>query len=203
MPMSEEERRGAEDHILFAAYILGDQDAFKELYRRYNRRVRSWARKCAGIWLEGGETQEKARLDHLCQEIWLTVAKTAEAYKPSRSFRCWVFGIARNVALHAGRDRARHPEHAAEAYPRDPRDRTREPNPARLGALRVDLTRAMESLDQLQRDAIELKFFEGMNEVAIARKLGVSPSTIGKRLREAMWKLRPLMSGWGRIVRKP
>ncbi len=200
--MTDDERRRAEDHVLLAAYVLGDQDAFKELYRRYNRRVRSWARHCAGIWLDEGETEQKEQLDGICQETWLTVAKKAEDFDSTKPFRCWVFGIARCAALRSTRDVARHPDSAAEALPRDPRDRTREPNPARLGALRVDLARAMESLDQLQRDALDLRFFEGMKDAAIARRLGVSPSTIGKRLREAMWKLRPLMGGWGRIARK-
>jgi RNA polymerase sigma factor (sigma-70 family) len=201
--MTEDEIRSAPDHVLNTAYWKDDdQDAFRELHRRHGRVVRSFARKCAGLFRDAGETADKVRLDDLCQEIWAVVAQRAEDFDPTRNYRSWVLGIARNMALMEVRSFSRRPDSAAEAHPRDPRDRKREPNPARIGALRADLSSAMEVLDSLQREAIHLKFWDGMTAGAIARTLGISESTIARNLRDAMKKLRPLMGGWGRIVRK-
>src|SRR5271167_4331507 len=76
-----------------------DQEAFRELYDTHGRVVRSFARKCAGIRRDGGESEDKTRLDHLCQEIWAVVARKAADFDPTKSFRGWVLGIARNLAL--------------------------------------------------------------------------------------------------------
>jgi RNA polymerase sigma-70 factor (ECF subfamily) len=190
--------------LLLSRYLReGDQQAFRELHELHGRVVRSFARRVAGITLGQGETPEKARLDAITQEIWATVARKAEDFDPARaSFRSWVLGIARNVALRVSRDQARHAEQA-EPLARDPRDRHREPDPAWLGALRVDLANAMEFLDDLEGKAFVWKHVDELTNRQIAERLGVSESTVVFRLNKAMLTLRPLMRGWGRNVRDP
>jgi len=62
-------------------------------------------------------------------------------------------------------------------------------NSRRLNRLRRNLHRAMDELTESQRYCVELYYFKGYKQVAIARELGVNKSSVSRLLMRARKKL--------------
>ncbi len=71
----------------------GERAALGELVARYRVRVVGLVRKCGA-----------REPDDVAQEVWAKVAAALPRWR-SRHFRGWLFGIARNAAIDAGRRR--------------------------------------------------------------------------------------------------
>jgi RNA polymerase sigma-70 factor (ECF subfamily) len=101
--------------------------------------------------------------------------------------RAWMFGIARNAALDELRRRGRVAE-----LPPDPEDRT-SPGPPELAeasARRDVVLRALETLDQRERELVALRFDGGLSHAEIGELLEVTPTNASTMLHRAVIKLR-------------
>lgn len=110
------------------------------------------------------------------------------SFNPRRgSERAWLFGIARNAALDELRRRKRTARLADE-----PEERDAEPveDTVERTLRRVDVRRALQSLDARERELIALKFHAGLSNGELAKVLGVSESNAGTLLCRTMVKLR-------------
>jgi RNA polymerase sigma factor (sigma-70 family) len=58
---------------------------------------------------------------------------------------------------------------------------------------RALLRRQMESLSEVERDLIALKFTDGLSNVQVAEMLGLSPNRMGVMLHRALGRLREAM----------
>ena len=81
--------------------MSGDQDAFYQLFRRYERPLRSFLHSMTGRW---GVT------DDLAQETLSRAFQLLPDLRDESKFSTWIFGIARNVALEACRRQSLSPE---------------------------------------------------------------------------------------------
>jgi RNA polymerase sigma-70 factor (ECF subfamily) len=110
------------------------------------------------------------------------------SFRPGRGTpRAWLFGIARNAALDELRRRAR-----SAAAGGDPADESA-PAPedeAEMGARRLAVRAALESLRPRERELVALKFFAGLSNAELATVLGTTETNAGTRLHRAIHKLR-------------
>jgi RNA polymerase sigma factor (sigma-70 family) len=73
--------------------------------------------------------------------------------------------------------------------------------PDERAQLRMDLARGFGCLDGPEKQAILLKFYEGLDQDEIAKALGVAIGSVSGILKRALAKLRPHMKGWSNTDR--
>jgi len=165
----------------------GDESALEALYTRYGGLVFTLAMRIVG-------DPELAR--EVLQDTFLRSWDGRETYDPRRGrIPWWLMGIARNRAIDELRSRphqARMREQAAApsgAHEAEPTD----PGAAEATVLRRTVVHALAGLSDVQREAIELAYFQGLTQVEIARHLGQPLGTVKSRMRDAMERLRSLL----------
>lgn len=127
-----------------------------------------------------GDGSDAAR--DLVQDTFLEMARGLEKGGKPRSLRAYLFGIARHVSAAAWRRQAREgrpvgiDEFAA---------------PDRSTDDRVEAAReVMESLPELQREILELRFIQQLSYAEIAEALAIPVGTVRSRLHHAVAMVR-------------
>ncbi len=82
------------DEQLMSSVSAGPVHALAEIYDRYERPLMSFFLRHTG---------QPATAEDLLHEVFLRVLKYRASYDPGRRFRSWIFRIAHNVAIDAGR----------------------------------------------------------------------------------------------------
>ena len=167
-------------------------DALTELYGRHCQRLRAMI---DGVVHEGAET------DDVLQEILLQIWREAGRYSPKAGRPLgWMVTIARRRALDKLRRRQAY-SRARERYGRglvqQPRNLRREAyDPFVLNDLHRFLEKCIGALPRLQREAVQLAFFEGLSHSEIAAATHAPLGTVKTRLELGLRKLthaiRPL-----------
>lgn len=172
-----------EINTILASVASGDRAAFARLYDSIIGPVFGLIRR---IVRDGAISEE------VTQDVMLEVWKMAPRYDPTQgSGLSWILTIARRRAIdrvrseQASRNRAvriaseqleREHDEAAEVVLRD--------------AERSTVASALSHLSQLQREAIELAYYDGLTQNQIADRLGVPLGTIKTRIRDGMLRLQ-------------
>ena len=129
-------------------------------------------------------------IEDVMQRVFYEVWRVHERYDPNRSLRGWVLGIARKRAIDHLRKR------------RDvvvPLDSMREitGDDGREVAERFvwadDVRTALDLLPQLQREVIELAYFEGYTQTEIALALDIPLGTVKTRTSRGLQRMAGLM----------
>jgi RNA polymerase sigma-70 factor (ECF subfamily) len=168
----------ADDMGLIARIRAGEQQAMSELYDRY-------ASVVYGIGLR--VLQDAAAAEDMLQDIFLQLWRKPDAFDSSRgSLGAWLAVIARHRAI--DRLRQRRPETDLEevviAGGTDLRDETER-------ALVIEKVRAaLGEMNEDQRRALELAYFQGLTHSEIAEKTGEPLGTIKTRIRSGLQMLR-------------
>ncbi|KQY62619.1 MULTISPECIES: ECF RNA polymerase sigma factor SigK [unclassified Nocardioides] len=168
---------------LFRRAARGDESAFSALYDATAARVH-------GLVLR--VVRDPAQAEEVTQETYLEVWRTSARFDADRgSALSWLMTIAHRRAV----DRVRSAE---AAHRRDnnyhdqsetvPHDSTAEAAATALEATRV--RRAMQSLTEIQREALELAFFGGYTHTEVASMLDVPIGTAKTRIRDGLIRLR-------------
>src|SRR5262245_55895651 len=169
-----------QESFLIARARRGDQGAFEEIVRLYQRRV-------YGVALRIVRAHDVA--DDVTQEAFLRAWRSLERFELGRPFGPWVCRIAANLAVNHVRSPRAREEGLPEAHAET---RSREPGP--LGALldaegaRV-LEAALAELPQEQRAVLVLRAVEELSYAEIAESLGISAGTVMSRLYRARERL--------------
>src|SRR5262249_36215685 len=129
------------------------------------------------------------RAEDLAQETLLNVWRKAAHFDPARAAAgAWIFAIARNLQIDAGR-RDRVP--ADWADPSDEPDPPPDPAPDLSATERAQrLRQAVRALPPDQLSVVELSFFSDKPHAEIATELGLPLGTVKSRLRLALVRLR-------------
>ncbi|MBW3601951.1 MAG: sigma-70 family RNA polymerase sigma factor [Actinobacteria bacterium] len=179
----------SEDELL-AGVARGEPDAFAALYDRLAASVYGLVRRVV---------RDPAQSEEVTQEVLLEVWRTAPRFDASRgSAVTWVMTMAHRRAV----DRVRSEQSA--------RDRTERAG-AREGAAEHDVVaeevevrlehehvrRALASLTDLQREAVELAYYGGRTYREVAELLDAPLGTVKTRMRDGLIRLRDAL-GVGR-----
>lgn len=141
--------------------------------------------------------KDAALADDITQETLVRLHRKFDTLRAGEKLEAWVFQIARNAL--ADHFRAAKPtetfDELAHAAPAD--THTHEPLAAEEEALRGELVAyvrsVIETLPAMYRDALRLTEFEGLSQVELARRLGLSVSAAKSRVQRARAMVRAEM----------
>jgi RNA polymerase sigma-70 factor (ECF subfamily) len=164
----------------------GDEAAFAQLYD-------ATAKRAFGLALR--VVRDPSQSEEVTQEAFLEIWRTASRFDPDRgSAVSWILTLVhrkavdrvrsaeastrRDTAYHQGNNKIEH-------------DSTAEAAQASMEARRV--RQALETLTQVQREALELAYFKGYTHTEVATMLDLPVGTAKTRIRDGLIRLRDTM----------
>lgn len=175
------------------AFQRGDDSAFEHLVIYYQDRVLHFLFRFL---------KDRNRAEDLTQEVFLRVFRSRQRYRPSASFKTWLFTIASRLALNEIRGLRRRrrifveasnsEESAGATVWDDARDHRELDPPARLELAELEevLGRMIEQLPRNQKAAVLLSRMEELSYREIAEALGVTRMAVKSLLMRARETLR-------------
>jgi RNA polymerase sigma-70 factor (ECF subfamily) len=160
-----------------------DSDAFAAFYDRTNARVYGLVTR---VLRDAGYSEETT------QEVYLEVWRTAHGYDSARgSALAWVLTMAHRRAV----DRVRAEQAGSQ---RESRYGASAVDPATdvvsdsaiAGDERRRVTECLEGLTDIQRQCIQLAYYDGLTYPEVSQRLSTNLSTIKSRMRDALRGLR-------------
>ncbi len=175
------------DEALLVGTASGDQEAFARLYDRFAPRVFGLVRK---VVRDPGLSQDT--MQEVMTELW----RTSPRFDPNKGNAVsWILTLAHRRAVDAVRREQSARDRADVVGRRE--DAARPFDDVSEAVTMADehsqIRRALDALTDLQRQAIELAYFEGMTYREVAENLGVPLGTIKTRMRDGMIRLRDTM----------
>jgi RNA polymerase sigma factor (sigma-70 family) len=164
-----------------AAYVSGDQVAFRELFRRYAPAL---------LRFVSHHVRRRADAHDLVQQTFLQLHRSRYDFRPGATLRPWLFTIAINLRLQHFRTRGRRREIAFDEdavesaavvstiSPQEAWDRSRE------------LQAALAKLPSDQRDVIVLHWWQGLSFAEVSLAVGASVNAVKVRAHRGYVGLR-------------
>lgn len=173
---------------VMAALQRGDAEAFRELLRRQDRWVRGVVYAILG---------EPERVDDVTQQVWTTVWEQARELRDVRLWKPWLYRLARNAALDAGRESTRRKALNERLFRRAKDEPSVAPPDEHLAASEDErqMLSAIRALPAMYREPFVLRHLEGWNYRQIAELLELPIDTVETRLVRARRMLREALEG--------
>ena len=167
------------------AIQTGDRGAFEELVRRHSRWVR-------GVVF--GVLGDHEGTEDVCQQVWKSVWEQAGSLRDVRRWRPWLYRLARNAAVDAGRQATRRRNLADHISAQADRSALQhEAGPAEqviADEQRAAVMSAVQALPALYREPLVLRHLEGWSYRRIAEVMDMPVDTVETRLVRARRQLR-------------
>jgi RNA polymerase sigma-70 factor (ECF subfamily) len=169
--------RSASDERLMVAFSQGTQEAFNELFRRYRQPIFGFFRR---------RITDATQAEELAQDTFLGLIRSAVNYRPSATFRTYLYAIAFNV-LRA---------HRRKAMFRGMFTGTKEDEPSVRSSLdeEIMLRDALNRLERVDREILMLREFEQLSYAEIAELAQLPLNTVRTRLFRARIALREMLT---------
>jgi RNA polymerase sigma-70 factor (ECF subfamily) len=185
-PDDAQAERRAEDAALLARIVDRDERAMEALFGRYARPLFSLALQITGA--------ERFAQD-VVQETFVAVWRDAARFDPERgAVAPWLFSLARHKSIDLVRReqnvRKRTADVDLELEEAD--DDVDDEAWQRIRSDRVHA--AVAELTPVQREALELAFFQGLTHVEVADRLDIPLGTAKTRIRRALLRLRDVLA---------
>jgi RNA polymerase sigma-70 factor (ECF subfamily) len=170
------------------ACASGDVDAFTTVYDALSARA-------FGLVLQ--VLRDRSQAEEVTQEVMVDVWRTAPKFDPARgSAAGWVLTMAhrravdrvRSVAASGRRDMMYAAKNVDREY-----DVTSEAAAQSMAAAEVRL--ALGELSDVQREALQLAYVDGLTHREVAETLGIPLGTAKTRIRDGLLRLRTVMGG--------
>ena len=175
------------DTDLVAAVREGDDDAFEELYRRYQTRIAAFVR---------GMLRDDARAEDVTQEAFFSALRRMRSTDCEINFKPWIYEIARNAAIDSYRRSSRAEEISMDADTGlRPSDRLRLVGPAApestlLAKERLDHLRgAFDELSDVHLRVLVMRELEGYSYREIGEQLDLTRPAVESALFRARRRL--------------
>lgn len=184
-PLDPQAARRAEDVDLLRRIVARDERAVEQLYQRYSGPLYSLAFQV---------TRAERFAQDVVQEVFVAVWRDAARFDPARgAVAPWLFSLARHKAIDLVRREANVRKRTADVdleFEEAPDDVDQE---AWLRIRGERVREAITTLTPVQREALELAFFQGLTHVEVAGRLGIPLGTAKTRIRSALLKLRDIL----------
>jgi len=176
----------ARDRDLLRRIGRADEDAFRELFRRYSPNAMALARRVV---------RQPFIAEEIVQEAFLAAWRNAKGYNEGRgSVRSWLMTMVHHRAVDAVRREESQRRRAEDAQAsdvlavEDPADAV----VAQLGLPeeRRAVRAALGDLPAEQRQVIELMYFDGLSQSKVSERLGLPLGTVKSRTLLGMRRLR-------------
>jgi RNA polymerase sigma factor (sigma-70 family) len=163
----------------------GDQEAFASLVARHGGMVHAAAARIAG----------RSDSDDVAQAVFVLLARKAHRLGGYESLAGWLWQTACLCARNAKRARLRRIRHTTAA---GEQAMSSSVSASQLeAALCEQLDRGLARLNQSQRQAVILRYIEGLSIEEAAHQAGVSAQAIAKRSERGLTKLRDYLAAHG------
>lgn len=167
-----------DDWELLQAYVQhGSESAFQRLVERYVDQVHSMALRQVG---------DAHRAQDVTQAVFLILVRKAGSLPRRTVLAGWLFKATQHVAQTALRSERRRKQREMQALA----DSVMEPDTASASQVEAQLDDALASLDESDRNALLLRYFQQRSVPDVAASLGTSQEAAQKRIERAMEKLR-------------
>jgi RNA polymerase sigma factor (sigma-70 family) len=167
-----------DDQTLLGEYASGSEAAFQELVTRYANLVYS-----AAVRLVGGDAH---LAEDVSQTVFIDLARMAKGLPQDRRLGGWLHRHTCFVAAKAVRgERRRQMREAQAAQMNPPQDHSE----ANLAEIAFVLDKAINRLSAVDRNAILLRFFEGLDFRSVGQALGMNEAAAQKRVARALDRL--------------
>lgn len=155
-----------------------DEKAFRELMSRYQQLLVNHFR-CRGVYVE---------YEDLAQETFFKIYKARRRYKPTASFKTWMFTIAQRVWI----------DHLRKSGRRKKREKAfkNEPRVEKLEARTFhphDADWALSQLSEAHRDVVVHAVYDQFSHKETAEILHIPEGTVKSRLHSALQNLRVIL----------
>jgi RNA polymerase sigma-70 factor (ECF subfamily) len=188
--MNEGPKEAGDDRALVRAAQKGDEQAFRKLVERYQRRV---------VQLALGMTKDPDEAMDIAQETFVKVHRYLPSFKGDSSFFTWTYRIAMNLCLDVQRRRGRLERIDLEQGDEAEIEAAMDPPSAALVGpqrqalneeLRDKIEEALASLSENHRAILLLREIEGLSYEELAKVLAIRKGTVMSRLFHARLKMQ-------------
>lgn len=183
-----------DDLELVRAFRKGDERAFEELVRRYQRQVANV------IYLTLGS---RAEVDDLTQEVFLRVYRSLSKVEVTTSLFSWIYRIAVNIAIDELRRRKIKRTLSLDFFSEWSLEREKtiddptEPSERVLSDERKQkVMQAIKKLTPAHRAALVLREYEGLSYREIAQTLNITEQAVKTRIFRSREELKRLLKDY-------
>lgn len=175
------------DNQIAAEVINGNIEAFKKLYERHKSLIYNTCYRY---------TKNEDEAVDLCQEVFLKALKSIKSFKGNSTFSLWLYRIAVN---HSKNSCKRKKIVRFFSFPKnEDNENTIDPVDEQFDVEKIIdienekyvIHQAMQKLDPMLREIIQLRFMENKSYEEIAALCGCPAGTVGSRLSKAHFELR-------------
>lgn len=166
-----------------ARLCAGDGEAIAVLYEHHGRSALGLALKIV---------REETEAEDVVHDAFVAIVQRADQYHPARgSVAAWLITTVRNLSLDRARRRVRRAQIVEAELKHEPVPASQSPEESLAGAVDYErVRRAMTTLPEVQRQTLEIAFFEGLSYPEIADREKVPLGTIKSRAARALHALR-------------
>jgi RNA polymerase sigma factor (sigma-70 family) len=183
----------ARDRELVRRVVEGDEMAFRDLFNRYGPTAKSLAVRVV---------RQPFLAEEIVQEAFLALWRDPGSYRVERgTFRAWLMSTVHHRAVDSVRREETQRKRAREELP----DLERQADVGDIVAEQTDMAdsrvRVRHALDEIppeQRRVLEMMYFEGKTQTAIADELELPLGTVKSRTLLGMRRLRAMLLEGGR-----
>jgi RNA polymerase sigma-70 factor (ECF subfamily) len=181
---------GELDHELVAGAVEGSQRAFREIVERHHSIAYAAVRAVLG---------DRDDIEDVLQDVFIKVFKGLPSFLGTSKLSTWIYRIARNEAINAARKAQ--PDITPVEDLELPADAGERPD-VLLGRVRSRemLESALASLDDEQRQAIELRYLGDRSYDEIAEIMEIPLGTVKTHIHRGKLMLRAILKKRGAIT---
>ncbi len=179
------------DEEIIMNYLNGDEEAFTEIVNRYLKTIYNFIYRLVG--------SEKEAED-ISQEVFLKVWKNLKKFDVEKSFKTWIFSVAKNTCIDYLRKRKDIPmsmfdNDEGENFIEDNlEDIERKPDEVfALAQNKKQIHKVLAELSVIQKEIMVLKYVNEMSLSETAEIMEMSKDTIKSHHRRALIKMRKLL----------
>lgn len=178
------------DERLMAAYVAGDHEAFREIFRRYAPQLFRMMRR---------HLRSEGEANDMVQQTFLHLHRAKQDFKRDALLRPWLFTIAMNCVREHHRRRGRRKESPLSPEHQDKLE-ARNVTLEELSESKLRRDRLRDALSRLpanQREVIEMHWFQERPFDEVAKIVGASLSAVKVRAHRGYTRLRELLAEQG------